>query len=55
VVDVVHDRRCLGPTSRWHKRACSDWLLALLRYHGYGLADYGHDYLARHRTIRITA
>jgi hypothetical protein len=49
---VEHDRRCLGPSSRWHRRAASDWLMALLRLHGYGVADYGDEGLARHRTVR---
>lgn len=55
VVWVDHDRRCLGPTSKWHRRCASDWLLALLRLHGYGIGDYLEDGLARHRTMRVPA
>ena len=60
-VDAVHDRRCLGPSSRWHRRVASEWLLAQLKVHGYGVSDYAvgdnddYDHLARHRTVRAPA
>ena len=55
IVLVDHDRRCLGPSSRWHKRVASDWLLALLKVSGYGVADYLEEGLARHHTAKAPA
>jgi hypothetical protein len=54
-VHVNHDRRCLGPSSGWHKRVATDWLLAMLDVNGFRVADYGEDGLARHHTARAPA